>query len=146
MTKDVRRLFAALAAMKTLRAEFALLLVVSIVCVIGLETLVMIYAFTTPKTVEADILARQFVTMEGLARQGLEVGALSRHPASGAMDPDRTDLIRAAMLRQGAPLDVIMTHKPNDSRLRTVSLRVGPRCPVGGRVGGQSHESAAGAP
>lgn len=112
--------------MKTLRAKFALLLVVSTVCVIGLETLVMIYAFTTPKSIEADLLAKQLITMVRLARQGPEAGTLSRHPDSGAVDPDQTDLIRAATVRQGTPLDVVVTHKAEDSRLRTVSLPVGP--------------------
>lgn len=112
--------------MKTLRAKFGLLLVVSIVSVIALETMVMIYVFTTPKWIEADLLARQLITMQRLAKQGLEADGLLRSPDAGAIDAEQTDLIRNAVARQGAPLDVVVTYKPDDRRTRIVSVGVGP--------------------
>ena len=112
--------------MKTLRAKFALLLVISIVTVIALETIVMMFYFTTPKEVEADLLARQLMTMERLAKQGLKAEILSRHPDASAIDSDQTDLIRTATEQLGAPLDVVVTYKTDDRRFRTVSVRVGP--------------------
>jgi signal transduction histidine kinase len=112
--------------MKTLRAKFALLLVISIVTVIALETIVMMFYFTTPKEVEAELLARQLMTMERLAKQGLKAEILSRHPDASAIDSDQTDLIRTATEQLGAPLDVVVTYKTDDRRFRTVSVRVGP--------------------
>ena len=47
--------------MQTLRAKFALLLIVSIVSVIALITLAMMYVFTTPKSIEVDLMAKQLV-------------------------------------------------------------------------------------
>lgn len=112
--------------MITLRAKFAFLLVVSIVSVIALETIVMMFYFTTPKKTEAELLAKQLITMEKLTKQGLKAEILSRHPDAGAIDADQTELIRAATAQLGAPLDIVVTYKTDDRRFRTVSVRVGP--------------------
>lgn len=113
--------------MKTLRAKITLLLVASIVSVVALVTLAFIYIFATPKEIEVELLAKQLIMMERLAKQGPEAEALSRHPDTGAIDKDQMDLLRAATERLGAPLDPVVTYKPEDSRFRTVSVRVGPR-------------------
>lgn len=112
--------------MHTLRAKFALLLIVSIVAVVALITLAMIYVFTTPKSIEVDIIARQLITMERLARQNLGADVLVSHPDPGRPDQEQTALLRAALERLGAALDVAVTYKPEEPSLRTASLRVGP--------------------
>lgn len=112
--------------MRTLRAKFASLLVISIVSVVALITLAVMYVFATPKDIEVDLLARQLITMERLAKQNPEAEFLPRHPDAGAHDKDQTELIRAATERLGVPLDLAVTYKTDDSRFRTVSLRVGP--------------------
>lgn len=112
--------------MRTLRAKFALLLVASIVSVVALITLAVMYVFATPKDVEVDLLAKQFITMQRLAKQSPETGVLSRQPAAGAPDREQTELMRAATEALGVPLDLIVTHNTDDDRFRTVSLRVGP--------------------
>jgi len=112
--------------MNTLRAKFALLLVVSIVAVVALITLAMMYFFATPKDIEADLLARQLITMERLAKQNPESELLSRQPSTGAPDDDAAELLRAAAAQLGATLDLAVTHHAQSSQLRTVSLRIGP--------------------
>lgn len=112
--------------MRTLRAKFALLLVVSIVAVVAMITLAMIYVFALPKEVEAELLARQLVTLERLAGEETRAGVLARQPAGGAPDAEQTKLLRAATAALGTPLDLAVTHKVGDERFRTVSLRVGP--------------------
>ncbi|ADH89913.1 integral membrane sensor signal transduction histidine kinase [Ancylobacter novellus DSM 506] len=112
--------------MKTLRAKFALLLVVSIVAVVALITLAVIYVFTTPKEIEVDLLAKQFITMERLAKQSPNTGDLARAPAAGALDGDQTELLRAATERLGTRIDLLVTHRADDFRFRAVSLPVGP--------------------
>jgi signal transduction histidine kinase len=104
-----------------------LLLVVSIVSVVALITLAMIYVFSTPKDDEVDLLIKQFITMERLARQNPEAEVLSRHPATGEFDMDQTELMRAGTARLGSSLDVTVAHKTDDFRFRTASIRVGPR-------------------
>ena len=112
--------------MKTLRAKFALLLVVSIVSVVALTTLTLMYVFSTPKAYEIELLVKQLIAMERLAKQSPGSAVLSRRPNPGEFDKDYTDLIRAATARLGANLDVTVTHKTNDIRFRTASVRVGP--------------------
>jgi signal transduction histidine kinase len=112
--------------MKTLRAKFALLLVVSIVSVVALTTLTLMYVFSTPKDDEIELLVKQLIAMERLAKQSPGSAVLSRRPNPGEFDKDYTDLIRAATARLGANLDVTVTHKTNDIRFRTASVRVGP--------------------
>lgn len=112
--------------MRTLRAKFASLLVISIVSVVALITLAVMYVFATPKDIEVDLLAKQLITMERLAKQNPGTEFLARHPDAGTHDKDQTALIRAAAARLGAPLDLAVTYKADDSRFRTVSLRVGP--------------------
>jgi signal transduction histidine kinase len=112
--------------MKTLRAKIALLLVVSIVSVVGLITLAVMAVFTTPKEDEVGLLAKQFITMERLAKHSPEAEVLSRHPDPGELDRDQTELMRAGTKRLGTPLDVTVTHKTGDIRFRTASIRVGP--------------------
>lgn len=112
--------------MRTLRAKFASLLVISIVSVVALITLAVMYVFATPKDIEVDLLAKQLITMERLAKQNPGAEFLARHPDAGTHDKDQTELIRAAAARLGAPLDLAVTYKADDSRFRTVSLRVGP--------------------
>jgi signal transduction histidine kinase len=111
----------------TLRAKIVLLLVASIVSVVGLVTLAFMYVFTTPKEIEVDLLAKQLIAMERLAKLSPEAQVLTRHPDTGATDTGQTDLIRAATERLGAPLDVVVTYRTDDSRFRIVSVRVGPR-------------------
>jgi signal transduction histidine kinase len=112
--------------MKTLRAKFALLLVVSIVSVVALTTLTLMYVFSTPKDDEIELLVKQLIAMERLAKQSPGSAVLSRRPNPGEFDKDYTDLIRTATARLGANLDVTVTHKTNDIRFRTASVRVGP--------------------
>lgn len=112
--------------MNTLRAKIALLLVASIVSVVALVTLAVMYVFATPKGIEVDLLARQLIAVERLAKQTPGTEGLSRHPDAGPTDTDQTDLLRAATEQLGAPLDVVVTYKTGDSRFRTVSMRVGP--------------------
>jgi len=112
--------------MKTLRAKIALLLVISIVSVVALISLAVVYIFTTPKADEVAMLARQFITMEALAKQGVEAGVLSRHPDTGSFDRGQTQLLRAGTARLGTPLDVMVTYKTGDFRFRTASVPVGP--------------------
>jgi signal transduction histidine kinase len=64
--------------------------------------------------------------MERLAKQSPGSAVLSRRPNPGEFDKDYTDLIRTATARLGANLDVTVTHKTNDIRFRTASVRVGP--------------------
>ncbi len=111
--------------MKTLRAKFALLLVASIVAVVALITLAVIYVFATPKDLEVDLLAKQFITMERLARQGPDVEGLSPAPAAGALDGEQTELLRGATERLGTRIELLVTHRADDFRIRTVSLPVG---------------------
>lgn len=113
--------------MNTLRAKIALLLVVSIVSVVALITLAMLYVFSTPSDDQVDLLAKQLITMERLAKQNPDAEFLSRQPDAGEPDEDQTELMRSATARLGVPLDVTVTHKTDDIRFRTVSLRVGPR-------------------
>lgn len=112
--------------MKTLRAKIALLPVVSIVSVVALITLAVIYVFTTPKDTQVELLAKQLIIMERLAKQNPEAEVLSRHSDTGAFDRDQTDLMRAGTERLGVPLDVTVTHRADDIRFRTASVRVGP--------------------
>lgn len=112
--------------MKTLRAKIALLLVVSIGSVVALTTLAVRYVFTTPKDTEVDVLAKQLIIMERLAKKHPEAEVLSRHPDTGAFDKDQTELMRAGTERLGTPLDVTVTYKTDDFRFRTASVRVGP--------------------
>lgn len=112
--------------MNSLRAKFALLLVVSIVAVVALITLTMMYFFATPKDIEAGLLARQLITLERLAKQNPESELLSRQPPAGEPDGDAAELLRAAAAQLGATLDVAVTHHAKSSQLRTASLRVGP--------------------
>lgn len=112
--------------MKTLRAKIALLLVASIVSVVGLITLAVMYVFTTPKDDQVSLLSKQLITMERLATQDPEAEPLSRHPDKGVFDGDQTKLMRAGTARLGTPLDVTVTHKTDDIRFRTASVRVGP--------------------
>jgi signal transduction histidine kinase len=113
--------------MQTLRAKFALLLIVSIVAVIALITLAMMYVFTTPKSIEVDLIAKQLVTMERLARRNPAADVLVQHPHPGVPDTKQTDLLRAATERLGAALDVVVTYRPDYGSLRTASVRVGPQ-------------------
>ncbi|MDF2618449.1 MAG: integral rane sensor signal transduction histidine kinase [Xanthobacteraceae bacterium] len=112
--------------MKTLRAKFALLLMASIVLVVVLITLAVLYVFTAPKEIEAALFAKQFITMERLAKQTPDTADLARSPAAGALDSEQTELLRAATERLGTRLDLLVTHRPDDFRVRTVSLPVGP--------------------
>jgi signal transduction histidine kinase len=112
--------------METLRAKFALLLVTSIVAVVALITLAVMYVFATPKDTEVYLLAKQLITMERLAKQTPETEVLSRQPDAGAPDREQTELMRTATEALGVPLDLTVTHKTDDDRFRTVSLRVGP--------------------
>ena len=66
--------------MKTLRAKIALLLVVSIVSVVALITLAMMYAFRPPTNAVVDMLAKQLIMMERLAKQNPEAEVLSHQP------------------------------------------------------------------
>lgn len=112
--------------MQTLRAKFTLLLALSIVTVVALITLAVMYVFALPKDVEVELLARQLITMEQLTRQPPAAGTLARQPASGAPDREQTEQMLAATRALGMPLDLTVTHKSDDDRFRTVSLRVGP--------------------
>ncbi|MGE0022133.1 MAG: ATP-binding protein [Hyphomicrobium sp.] len=112
--------------MKTLRAKIALLLVGSIVSVVVLITLTLMYVFSTPRDDEIELLVRQLVTMERLAKQNPEAEVLSPHPHPGELDKEHTELLRGGAARLGAPLDVTVTHKTDDIRFRTASVRVGP--------------------
>lgn len=111
--------------MKTLRAKFALLLVASNVSLVALITLAVMYVYALPKDTVVELLARQLIAMERLARENPAAQGLSRHPDAGVPDKEQTELIRAAAERLGEPLDLVVTHKAGDSRFRTVSLRAG---------------------
>jgi signal transduction histidine kinase len=112
--------------MKTLRAKIALLLVLSIVSVVALITLTMMYAFAIPKETEVDLLAKQLIIIDQLAKQNPQAAVLSRAPATGALDKDQTELMRTSTERLGVPVDVTVTYRTDDSRIRTASVRVGP--------------------
>lgn len=112
--------------MKTLRAKIALLLVISIVSVVALITLAVMYVFTTPEETQVELLAKQLITMERLAKQNPDADVLSRQPARGEFDGEQTGLIRAGLARLGKSLDVIVTHQAEDIRFRTASIRIGP--------------------
>lgn len=112
--------------MQTLRAKFALLLIVSIVSVVALITLAVIYVFTTPKNIEVELLAKQLIAMEQLARQNPEADVLAQRPDPGVPDKQQTELLRVATERLGAALDITVTYKPDESSLRTASVRIGP--------------------
>ncbi|MBR2535719.1 MAG: two-component sensor histidine kinase [Hyphomicrobium sp.] len=111
--------------MKTLRAKIALLLVGSIVSVVALVTLAVMHLFATPKDVEVDLLAKQFIIMHRLAAKNPANGALSLSPDSGTVDQEQTDLLRAATARLGTPVELTVTSKPDDRRFRIASLPVG---------------------
>lgn len=111
--------------MQTLRAKFALLLVVFVVGVVALITLSMVYVFTTPKALEADLIIRQLVLMDRLARQNPEAEGLFPHPDPGTPDDEQTELLRAAAARLGTTLDIAVTYVPDDASLRVASVRVG---------------------
>jgi signal transduction histidine kinase len=113
--------------MNTLRAKIALLLVVSIVSVVALITLAMLYVFSTPMDDQVDLLAKQLITMERLAKQNPDAGFLSHQPDAGAPDEDQAEKIRSATVRLGVPLEITVTHKTDDIRFRIASVRVGPR-------------------
>lgn len=112
--------------MKTLRAKFALLLIVAIVAVVALITLAMIYVFAVPKDAKVDLFARQLVLMKELAGPNPADAGLASRPAPGRPDTQQAELIRTAARRLGASLDVTVTHTDDDRRLRQVSLRVAP--------------------
>ncbi|WP_454918733.1 ATP-binding protein [Xanthobacter sediminis] len=113
--------------MQTLRTKFALLLIVSIVSVVALITLAVIYVFSTPKSTEVDLIAKQLITMERLARQNPAADVLVPQPDAGIPDTEQTTLLRAAAERLRAPLDVAVTYRRDDGSLRTASVRVGPQ-------------------
>jgi signal transduction histidine kinase len=113
--------------MNTLRAKIALLLVISIVSVVALITLAMLYVFSTPMDEQVNLLAKQLIIMDRLAKQNPDAGFLSHRPDAGAPDEDETQRMRAVTLRLGVPLDITVTHKTDDMRFRTASVRVGPR-------------------
>ncbi|HEX2841348.1 ATP-binding protein [Hyphomicrobium sp.] len=111
--------------MNTLRAKIALLLVTSIVSVMVLITLAVMYIFATPKDMEVDLLAKQLIILDRLGRQNPEAEGLSRHPDTGALDKEQTELMRAGTMRFGVPVDVTVTHKADDGRFSIASIRVG---------------------
>lgn len=109
--------------MKTLRAKIALLLVGSIVSVVALITLAVMHLFATPKDVEVDLLAKQFVTMHRLATRAPEI--FSQSADMGVIDREQTDLLRAGTARLGTPVELTVTYKPGDRRFRTASVPAG---------------------
>ncbi len=112
--------------MKTLRAKIALLLVGSIVSVVALVTLAVMHLFATPKDVEVDLLAKQFITLHRLATHNPENEVRSIFPDMGVFDKEQTDLLRAATARLGTPVELTVTSKPDDSRFRIASVPAGP--------------------
>lgn len=111
--------------MNTLRAKIALLLVSSIVAVVALITVTMIYAFGPAEEDLVNLVAKQLILMERLATHDPESRELSAQPAKGQLDEDRTQMIRAATVRLGSPLDIAITNADGQSQI--ASMRVGSR-------------------
>jgi len=115
--------------MNTLRVRIALLLMTSIVAVVALITIATMYVFRAPDDDVIDLVAKQMILMERLARSDPENRELKVSPASGVIDENRTAIFKDATARLGSPLDVVVTTKKGQDsrRFQTASLRVGSR-------------------